>query len=173
MRKGGPHLWAALALTAIWRGDGNGLGSKLIIEIPCVDLGCHLWLERRDKLMGDQEIFARRQRAKRPPAPQSTPFPSYLLLDHVLPVDGGKEAMLHHLLGIVGTSAEPAGTERRIQNCRQHRGPPNLSLVDPHLCLGSFLSNPASKDLASGLRVRGKRISSMRISSKRRSWSWL
>lgn len=45
--------------------------------------------------------------------------------------------------------------------------------ASPHLCLGSFLSSPASRDLASGLSVRGKRISSMRMSSKRRSWSWL
>ena len=41
--------------------------------------------------------------------------------------------------------------------------------ASPHLCLGSFLSSPASRDLASGLSVRGKRISSMRMSSKRRS----
>lgn len=40
--------------------------------------------------------------------------------------------------------------------------------ASPHLCLGSFLSSPASRDLASGLSVRGKRISSMRMRARRR-----
>lgn len=42
---------AALALTAIRWGDGDGLGGELVIEIPCVDLRRHLGLEWRDQLI--------------------------------------------------------------------------------------------------------------------------
>lgn len=170
------------------------------------------------------------------------PFCPYLLLNHVLPVDGCEKPVLHHLFGVVGATPQPADTARTVttsqgegcpakwpvhteemllvptaglltvtpqcstQNAQDafalrgaptapHTLPPRLPVRGPqhtgspsspqlawqpppqpppaHLCLGSFFSSPASRALASGLSVRGKRISSMRMSSKRRSWSWL
>lgn len=45
--------------------------------------------------------------------------------------------------------------------------------VSFYFCLGFFLSSLVSRDLVSGLSVRGKRIFFMRMSSKSFSWFWL
>ena len=50
------------------------------------------------------------------------PVATHLLVVHVLPVDGGKEAVTHNLLGVVWPSAESVTSEaQQSKNCYNYQ----------------------------------------------------
>ncbi len=121
----------------------------------------------------------------------------YLFVIDVLPVQRSEETVSHDFLCIIRASSEPSENKPHIiihsglTWCTvliwcSHTEMMMMVLVETDtprkaldhtfthtdLLLGSLMSNPDSKDLASAERVLGNLISSIRISSNSFSWSW-